>query len=503
MRSDTYTKSRRMIGRRGSTNPYVPLALSVAAFITIMIVLLVIGQRGRTPRVYGGSPQVGDSSGTSPASSTIPASWKLETKRCVSLSALQRRLDAGEKSDELMKLCGLTFVEGAVIDPERHDVILFGPKTPGPPLGLDDLVVALRNVWSDDGSPGCSIDPRPATLQALNTAMKRAAAAQTESQINDAIDHVLAIGRGPQTVRVINVPKNTSFFKALVDADYHTKRVANGTHPPKVDGFQCLATDVMEANKAATRKGKPAPCSSIMSRFWFTPGELEVYDYANTLLLKSCPVKLLTEQEYTTKSGELVGANAAEPFSERFVNSFTKRFDDIAAAERLYCDLRSMFRFVGIAQAFNYYGAFQRAGLDAGCLLKRHKVSPVAVPSELPGIADVLRATVPVSGGEARLWLMSIGGVDIGITPDQTWRKLPAEETRRKMQFMSDTAKSGHPPGNPLYWDVSGPVFSHIRLPKMTRRPWTPGASMLTARLQMGAQSHGEFASPGRLRGTA
>jgi len=45
-------------------------------------------------------------------------------------------------------LCGITRIDGYVIDKENHDIILIGETDPKlPTLYLDDFVVALRNVW--------------------------------------------------------------------------------------------------------------------------------------------------------------------------------------------------------------------------------------------------------------------------------------------------------------------------------------------------------------------
>ena len=410
--------------------------------------------------------QVADNDGASSTSEPAPT-------RCVSLKVLQARLAQGSRANDLMNLCGLTVIEGVVVDRDLHDVILFGSSKPGPALHLDDLVVALRNASSTAGSPGCSIDPQPETIKLINEAERRAQGVGTLSAQRAAMNKLLRIGCQQQKVRIINVPGNTSFFKVLVDADYLLKRLANGSYRHGVQGFASLSAAAMRANRTAIQNGKPPPCSSIMSRFWFTPEKVEILDHSDVVFLKECKVGLKTEQEYSSKSGELVGANAAEPFAERFVKDFCKRYDDIAVEIPIYHDLRSMFRFVAIAQGIKYHSIFNEAGLDISYLLSRYRVTPVSVPSSVPGISDVMEDTVQVPGGKVHLWLMSVGGVDIRILPNPTICHQP--QTKRQenvIQMIEQKVKSQRPSPDACFWDASGiPARYEIRLPRISSVP--------------------------------
>jgi len=97
--------------------------------------------------------------------------------RAVSLKQLQASVRAGN-SQSVYNLCGITRLDGYVLDRDSRDVVVYGVVDPNlPALRLDDFVVALRAAKLVYGrregrtiyysAPGCSIDPNPDTLRRL------------------------------------------------------------------------------------------------------------------------------------------------------------------------------------------------------------------------------------------------------------------------------------------------------------------------------------------------
>lgn len=96
-------------------------------------------------------------------------------------------------------------IKGAAYDPKKGEIVLVGAGTVALPIDMDDLVVAVRTVYSVD-TDGYSIDPR-VSFDAGNTAFL--------------ID-------GKMKVRFSGATRNTAFGQILYDADYILKKLGQG-----------------------------------------------------------------------------------------------------------------------------------------------------------------------------------------------------------------------------------------------------------------------------------
>src|SRR5207253_15180 len=95
---------------------------------------------------------------------------------------------------------GLARVHGFFLSPSGDDLLLLGRRDAlGPPLEIDDLIVAVRAVWKEGRAPTCSLDPDPEDIKANRA--------------------------GPQKVRLIDVPRDCGFARTMLDADYAMKKV--------------------------------------------------------------------------------------------------------------------------------------------------------------------------------------------------------------------------------------------------------------------------------------
>ena len=157
--------------------------------------------------------------------------------------------------DELAKLAGLTRVQYVFVYPATEgaagEIVLAGPAEPwitdpmGRVLGvesgrptvlLEDLAAAIRCFppgHPQDAVLGCSIDPRPEGLAAMQQFIAKIGRVNPQAGV-DAIVQGLKESLGPQTVTVQGVSPTTHFAQVLVEADYRMKLIGIGLERPPV-----------------------------------------------------------------------------------------------------------------------------------------------------------------------------------------------------------------------------------------------------------------------------
>jgi hypothetical protein len=352
--------------------------------------------------------------------------------RAVSLRVLQAKLkeciNRNEYPDELMHLCGITRIRGYVVDEQNHDVVLFGDAEPSaPPLHVEDLALALRNAWwmysKIEGNtryyspPYCSIDPDPEMVARLMEVKKRLHRAS-----GDMIDSVLEEWRSTcgrlQKVSVGGILQQTRFASVMVEADYYMKRLVDGSETlSTVKDFTSLTDLTMERLKQETQSGKRLTSPHPFNRFEFYPGKALLYDGEGGTYLRKSEVTLVTEQQFLSTSGKVVGNNKGDPFAEKFAASFTRHYAEIAKEKPIYAELEGLFRHVAIAKALKFKDVPGKAGLDMEVLLGHLPIRGHEVPEGLPGVANLKvfshRDEKPDGYSEYHLWLPSCGGVQI------------------------------------------------------------------------------------------
>lgn len=353
--------------------------------------------------------------------------------RAVSLNALAASMKGGGSADA-EALCGVTSVLGYIIDPASRDVVLIGKVDPHEPaLHVDDLTVAIRNVWGvyDKvqgrvryyAAPGCSIDPDPKVLRELDEITKPQLDTADEGARKDFTDRWKEIGSRPQRVRVMGVPFDSRFSKVMVDADYYMKRLVNGSVSLGIDGFESLTQTQTRLAMQAFKDGKPeAVRTNSISRFWFSPRSATFEEKNGAVLLRDCSVKLLTEEEFLTSHNVVAGLGRPHPLAAGFAGQFTDKYSDIAAARPIYTQLQSLFRFVALARLLkdDPSGASSTNGIKY--LLKYHRVQCVPVSRAVNGLADVcfLSEKVDISDGTTTTFgiVQSFcGGVCMDVRP--------------------------------------------------------------------------------------
>ena len=394
--------------------------------------------------------------------------------RAVSLKVLQARLKTAfakrQQPAELLTLCGLAHVSGYVVDEKTRDLILVGKVEAGAPaLHVEDLAVALRSAWLRYAprrgnvryfsNPGCSIDPSPDVIAGLRDIGESARGHAAD--MDDRMDEWCEICSQPQQVRVMGVPFDSHFARVMVDADYLMKRLVDGSLRTEIAGFTSLTDLNLAAARARfQRDGTSGITRFSLNRFWFYPGEARFQEEEGLVTIEECPVILRTEEQYLTR-GEVAGQGRPDPMAQRFAESFSAHYREIAGAQPIYQQLEGLFRFVALARLLQY----QREQADLDYLMNRFPVPVVKVDRTLPGIALVNRIETrrQVADGEEtmRLWLPTCGGVsmDLKVGPQNLKRVSPKKQAGRGAK-PAPTKKGAilkaRPAPDSLYWDISG-----------------------------------------------
>jgi len=383
--------------------------------------------------------------------------------RAVSLNRLQQKIqDAQGKlrtTHSVMQLGGLKKILGFVLDESEEDIILIGYyDTTLPAIYTEDLVVALRNAWLKYAdlkgntyyysNPGCSIDPDQQVMQKLRKFGHTMLSSRTIDESQKILKGWHNICRNPQNVRVMGIPFNSNFAKIMVKADYDMKNIVNGTDSLGISGLSSLMR--LKENQILKRihNNQPVSVSVSMNRFWFYPGENSYEESEGVLLIRQCPVHLLTENEYNSSEKK------EDSLAIKFSHNVTVHYSELAEERLIYNELESLFRLVCVAKILKYK--------DNGFIEKRLSyflngflLPETQVEKSLPG-RSVIREfeyKKEIKNGYSilHIWLPSCGGVDININPDKHSFQVPSDpalfhELKRRIINQKKSTK--------FYWDI-------------------------------------------------
>lgn len=293
---------------------------------------------------------------------------KSSALRKISLTRLEREVQllkaqGRDPSEAMQTLAGLQRIQYILVYPETRDIVLAGPAgdwrrdpegrlvamTNGAPvIHLDDLVVALRNAYTDMSRFGCSIDPRQANLAAAKATNERWSAQPLRSatQRTKWLEEVRsAIGR--QDIRVYGIDPRTHAGRVLIEADYRMKLVGIGLEEG-VPGLSSYLSSI-EIGK----DGKVPPMNVL--RWWFTLNYDSVQATAarDAFRLQGPGVKVLSENEFLTERGERVHTGESDELTKQFAESFTKQFEKLATKYPVYAELRNIFDLALVASVMH------------------------------------------------------------------------------------------------------------------------------------------------------
>jgi len=392
--------------------------------------------------------------------------------RVLSLRQLQKELERcknqGNCSDDFLRFGGLNLILGYIVDEMNHDVMVVGRVDPAmPPLYTEDFIVALRHVWLKYAhqvanryvysSPTCSLDPAPAVTQNLQRIGELIVSQTRKEEIDKSMAEWHRLCQEPFSVRVLGVPFQSRFAKIMVNSDYDLKKLVVGSDSVGISDFKSLTEMKIDQIQNAILEDKPISVSlATMNRFWLSTGANLYYESEGMVLIQQCDVKLLTEEQYVSRTGVFQPSNRIDFLAKSFAENFTKRYDEIAAVRPIYAELKNLFRFVVLAKIIKYKSSHIQAGLDLTYFLDDFPLSTVEVEERLPGLGAIerfeYRKDLQTGYQLVSFWLPSCGGIsiDVEMNPELFQYK---EHPQNTLLAEKRRILKSRPSTNPIYWD--------------------------------------------------
>lgn len=384
--------------------------------------------------------------------------------RIVSLTRLEKavaeRIESGKPVLESMRhLAGLSQIEYVFVLPETGEILLGGPaegweynefgmavgsENGRPTLHLDDLVTVLR-TFSPEGMKifGCSIDPRPENVKAVQ---EYAANSQARGPLSPAGVRRWAsrIGElmGTQDITVYGVPAESRVARVLVEADYRMKLIGIGE--------LAATSDIPNYFQLLSKQPQLASGGLDALRWWMTMKYDAVLHSAdrNVYQVRGSAVQCLSENQYLTEQGERVNTGKAEPVNQQFAQNFTKHYQALAQKDPIFADLQGIFDLALVAALIDRDQLDAQAGWNRGVFAVNGAYRPAsyATPQQTESVVahrvfngkDVV---LQVAGG-VRADLLSVV-TDPGI-----------KQVSPRLDSVADTAKPGDLPANRWWWDA-------------------------------------------------
>jgi hypothetical protein len=305
------------------------------------------------------------------------------TLRKVSLAGVARAVKecvaAGKPiPDDVQLLAGIQQIQYVFVYPDEHDIVIAGPaegweqdaagrvigvSTKRPVLRLDDLVAALR-VFPPRGNPnvivGCTINHTAEGMQRLQQYM----ASVGKSIGNDLrrAAPVLAQGvrnaLGLHNVEIWGVPSDSHFGLMLVEADYRMKLIACGLDEPRVRGLQSFYSLIGPADTGRLK----------LQHWWFVPDyEAIVRDEEGTAFeFRGQRAKLVGADDRVKPGGETEKGTRASSPTQRFAQSFSAHFEELARVVPVFAELQNGFDLVILAALIQHGNIARQVAPDLG-----------------------------------------------------------------------------------------------------------------------------------------
>jgi hypothetical protein len=393
---------------------------------------------------------------------TAKESHETEEQICLSLRVLAREAETDLVSGrplrkEVESLAGISWLEGFVVDLESPDIILIGQCCEKRPLlHLDDLVVNMRNIWSSNVYPYCSLDPQPKNVVKINGILSGSGKVENVNQMHQLFSE-LQSNWGPQTVVVGGVPVNSRHAHVMIDSDYHMKQVSQGLANITVIP-SCLDIAINEANSAIQERTDIPASAMSMSRFWFHIGEGDPkFTESNGIVcLDKCSVIVLTERQRATADGQLYDSGGDDHIAKAFAQEFSSRFAEAANTVPVYADLENLYRLIALLKAIYANNEVKKGGIDLQFFMKRYKYQKeTPMPSTMPGLANYKKLQQTLTTGDAIyeyvFFPMVCGGVSMEIEVNS--EKFTKENVAQLDQLRLAVIKV-RPNTESLYWPL-------------------------------------------------
>ena len=365
------------------------------------------------------------------------------------MAEIEARRQAGDRlSDDVLLLAGLQGIRHVFVYPDAQDIVLAGPAggwtvaedgtivgAAGgrPVLRLADLVVALRAADGPvGGAMSCSIDPTAEGLRRLRELIARRRGRAAETALA-AIERAL----GPQDITFRGVPPASHFARVMAAADLQMKRLAMGLEAAPIDE---LPSYLSLLNEGADAGGFS---DSTMPRWWLAPDYEPLLHDGDGLAweLRGPRVMALAEGGRLGREGRVAGAAAADPAADRWAETMTGRYEELAAAMPVFAELRGSMDLAVVAALLIHRDLLAVAECDLSLLLTATELDgeEFIAPRQTASVASVSKR----DGGT----LVAVsGGVDLDV------RGL-VEEMEVRESLQRDWAAAAPPAADRWWWD--------------------------------------------------
>jgi hypothetical protein len=328
-------------------------------------------------------------------------------------ASLAEALKAGKRlSEEQVFLGGLQQIRYVFVYPEQKDIVLVGPAegwkvdargnvvgitTGKAVMMLDDLLVALRSTaGAGRDEITCSIDPTPEGLQQLKLHLAGLHVMGDPQQTAAGIEQ--ATGR--QQITFSGVPATSHFAEVLLAADYRMKRLAMNFDPSPIRALPSFLKMISARGGAA---------GNLMPRWWLEPKYDSVLRDPSGLAweLSSAGAQCMTEEEYLGKDGKKEKSGHASPLGQKWADSMTAHYAELAVAEPVFGELRNCMELAVVGALLAQQRLPERAGCSLPTLMDDTAMKAVEfpVPRQVDSIASMIQHgkkwTISVSGGIA------------------------------------------------------------------------------------------------------
>jgi hypothetical protein len=265
--------------------------------------------------------------------------------RAFSMRQADKLSSSGQKNiPELSQVGGITYLVGLVHDRDNKDLVLVGLVCPGPPILLDDIVVAMRSRLLIDEWPKVSIEPT------IETVTNRQQDVVFKGGITD-----------------------TPYGAALLDCDVVLKKYALGLSelasdvPPykelcetdlreriRREGSEVLHLQWFPIDKIPSLESDLRGCDIISEhthqvRFWFYPlDESRVTELDGVFVIHGLVLGIRTEVYGTTS------ADAEKPTdmnADQFARNFISHFSSVAAKYPILRRLPALYQLAAISES--------------------------------------------------------------------------------------------------------------------------------------------------------
>lgn len=380
--------------------------------------------------------------------------------RKISLPRLEReiqlRLAAGRPIDEELRvLAGLQRIQYIAAYPETGDIVLAGPagdwtvdrenrlvsaESGRPVVQLDDLVTILRHTLSSrDGEFGCTITPTQEGLAKAKAFLDASSGKPLKPGQKDKWVKQVRDQLGRQNVEVFHIDPHSRVAHVIVEADYRMKLVGIGLEEGTLDVPSYLSMIKVKPGEAARPLDVLRWWFSINYEALLTDPDREVFE------IRGQGVKVLSESEFLTATGQQVHTGQSDPLNAQFAHNFTKHFADLAAKYPVYADLQNIYDLALTASLIKAEGLADRVGWHMVCFRDPHQYQVARGPAP-KSVETVMNHRVV---NRTNILAVVSGGVTVNC---RSLVDAKAIETDRQGELGSEYQRSAPEKGETIRW---------------------------------------------------